>query len=137
MIRLSGIALAVVLVTAPAALAASAVDQYSEGIPTPGGQKPSRDAVKSAGSTKLGSAGTATIPPPARAALKGSKAGVAAEKAAKITAPGRPTSVASDPSSSGGGLGLFLPLMLAATLVAAIAIYLARRRAGATGGPAG
>jgi hypothetical protein len=123
----ASVALVVMLVIVPSAMAASAVDQYSEGIPTAGGQKPSRDVVRSHESG--GPGGTTTIPPATRAQLEKSKNGSAAVKAAKITAPSR-TDLGRSDSSSGGGLGLLLPLILVAALVAAVGIFFARRRAG-------
>ena len=116
-------ALTALLALAPTALAASAVDQYQEGFPTAGGQEPSRDAVGGSGGTR----GTETIPPQTRAQLNKSKKGSAAEKAAKITAPSRP---GSGPSDAGGGMGFLLPLILVAALAGAVAIFVARRRAG-------
>jgi hypothetical protein len=116
------------LVVAPSTFGASAVDQYSEGIPTAGGQKPTSDAAG-------GSAGTATIPPTARARLDKSSKGSAAEKAAQLTAPTGPHPTGSGDSDSGGegdGMGLLLPLILAATLALGIGIFIARRRLGAT-----
>jgi hypothetical protein len=119
------IILVALLVAAPSTFAASAVDQYSEGIPTAGGQKPTSDAVS-------GSPGTATIPPATREQLDKTPKGSAAEKAAKITAPTRSQPAGSDNSDTGDGLGLLLPLILAATLAAGIGIFVARRRLGAT-----
>jgi hypothetical protein len=118
-----GIALVVALGVAPAALAAPAVDQYSEGIPTAGGQKPSQDAV-GAGS------GTATIPPRTQSELQRTQKGAATEKAAELTAPSRSGSGGS--SDAGDGLGLLLPLILIATLIAGVGIFVARRRPGPT-----
>jgi hypothetical protein len=110
------------LLLASTAFAASAVDQYSEGIPTASGQKQSNGAVAHPG-------GTATIPPQTRAVLEKTKKGSAAEKAANITAPTR-SGTSSGGSDGGNGLGLLLILILAGTLGLAVAIYLARRRAG-------
>lgn len=124
---LAGIVLLIVLAAAPSALAASAVDQYSEGIPTAGGQKPTRDLGS-------GQAGTpTTIPPQTQATLQRTERGAAADKAAKLTAPSRPSAGSSDTSDS-NGLGLLLPLILAATLIAAVAIFVVRRRPGPTPG---
>jgi hypothetical protein len=122
-IGIAAVGLLSVLASAPAALAASAVDQYQEGFPTAGGQKPTKDAVGGDG----GTAGTATIPPQTQAQLGKSKNGSAAEKAARITAPTGPSS---GPSDAGGGLGFLLPLILAGALAGAVAIFVARRRAG-------
>jgi hypothetical protein len=114
----------VVLALAPAALAGSAVDQYTEGIPSAGGQKSSNQAVNQSG--------TATISPQTGAQLDKSRKGRAAERAANLTAPSHPGAVGSDSSGSGDGLGIFLPLILAATLVVGIGIFYTRRRLGAT-----
>src|SRR4051812_782853 len=145
---LAAISLVAVLMIAPAAFAVSAVDQYSEAIPTAGGQKATRDLGKDGGGGAAnqsggeseasqnvgGSAPTATVPPQIRSQLEQSKKGAAAEKAAKLTAPSRPSASSTDTGSS--GMGFLLPLILAASLAVAVAMFLARRRAGATGGPA-
>jgi hypothetical protein len=123
-VGVTAVALTALLVIAPAAMATSAVDQYSEGIPTAGGQKPSHNAVRQ---EVNGKGNTATIPPAAVAQLEKSKNGRAAAAAAKITAPSD-SSPGGSPTN-GSGLGLLLPLILAATLLAAIAVFLARRRA--------
>jgi hypothetical protein len=115
-------ALVLLLALAPAALAASAVDQYSEGIPTASGQKPTRDAAKPGGG------GTATIAPATRAQLEKTKQGAAAARAARITAPGRSAPGSADAGDA--GMGLLLPLILVAALAAAVGILFARRRAG-------
>jgi hypothetical protein len=115
------------LALTPPAFGASAVDQYQEGIPTAGGQQPTRHAVDRAGSTQSGT----RIPAPARAQLERSKKGSAAAKAARITAP---NGSGSGPSDAGGGLGLLLPLILVATLAAAVGVFVARRRARAAPG---
>jgi hypothetical protein len=122
------IVLAALLVAAPSTLGASAVDQYSEGIPTAGGQKPTSAAAG-------GNPGTATIPPTTRARLDKTSKGSAAEKAAKLTAPTGPHptgSGASDTGGDGDGMGLLLPLILAATLALGIGVFIARRRVGTT-----
>jgi len=121
----AAISLIGLLWVAPAALAASAIDQYSEALPTAKGENPTRKAVQGGG-------GTATIPLQTRSQLESSKIGAAAEKAAKLTAPSRGGSASSDTSDTGDGLGFGLPLVLAATLAAAIGIALARRRFSAT-----
>ena len=139
----AAIALVALLLAAPAALAVSAVDQYSESIPTAGGQKPTRDLGHGGGSGQgggsaptqagPGSAGTATVPPQTRSQLQRTKNGLAAEKAARLTAPTRPSASSTDTSS---GMGFLLPLILAASLAVAVAVFLARRRTGPAGGPA-
>src|SRR5436190_20678068 len=97
-IGLAGIVLLIVLVAVPSALAASAVDQYSEGIPTAGGQKSTHDLGNGGG-------GPATIPPRTQGALQGTKRGAAVEKAAKLTAPKRSDlSGGSQSGSDGSGL---------------------------------
>jgi hypothetical protein len=111
----AGLAAAIVLVSAQAALATSAEDQYSEGIPSAGGQKPARDAAERPG--------TATIASATEAQLQKTKKGRAVVKAAAITAPG-----AGGSSDSGDGLGWWLLVILAASLLAAGGIYLGRRR---------
>jgi hypothetical protein len=111
------------LASTSSALATPAVDQYSEGIPTAGGQKSSRGAVGAAGTGAI-----STIPPSTQAQLRKSKKGTAAARVAQITAP-KP----SDPGSAGaGGLGLILPLILVSTLLAGLTTFVARRRQGAT-----
>jgi hypothetical protein len=117
------IALVAIAVTAPVAMAGSAVDQYTEGIPTAGGQKPSVQAVGGGG----GGTGTVKISPQTQAKLQKTKKGSAAEKAARITAP---TASPSGPSDS-GGMGLLLPLILVAALATAVGLFLGRRRTGA------
>jgi hypothetical protein len=117
------------LTLAPGAFAGSAVDQYTEGIPTAGGQEPSRDAV---GNPSSGN--SAPISSQTRNQLGKSKEGSAAEKAADLTAPARHGNGLSGPSDAGGGLGFLLPLILVAALAAAVAIFIARRRADAAPG---
>ena len=124
-----GLALVVVLCTATSALAASAVDQYQEAIPTAGGQKPTGDATTGAGAVQRG---TATIAPGTRAKLDKTKNGAATARAAEITAPSQ--SNRGSGSSGDEGLGLILPLILAATLTGAVMIVLARRRHGQASG---
>jgi hypothetical protein len=126
----AGISLAVVLMTASPAFGGSAVDQYSEGIPTARGQQASQDAVAPGGDRST------NIPPGTQAELKRSKIGAAAENAARITAPSSQGSSSTSDRETGSdsGLGLLLPLILAATLVGAVAIYLARRHPGPTPG---
>jgi hypothetical protein len=126
--------IAALLASASASFATSAVDQYSEGIPTAGGQKPSHDAARDAlrggggGRRTGGGGGSAAIPRTAAAQLGKSKQGSAAERAAKITAPDRSSPGGS--TTNGRGMGLILPLILAAILAGAIALFIARRRAG-------
>lgn len=127
----AGIVLGALLVSAPLAHAGSAVDQYSEGIPTAKGQKPTRDAARGGG----GGGGTPTIPPATQAELGQTEKGRAAEKAAKLTAPDRAsTGGGGESTTDEGGLGLLLPLILGATLLTALAIFFGRRRAGAAPG---
>jgi len=114
-----------VLAFVPTAFAASAVDQYSEGLPTAGGQKSTHDTVAQGG-------GTARIAPDTRAQLGKGRKGRAAERAAEISAPRRDDSVGPNTSGTDDGLGLLLPLILAATLVTGIGIFYARRRLGTT-----
>jgi hypothetical protein len=121
--------LAGLLSSAPGAFAGSAVDQYTEGIPTAGGQEPSRDAVGNSGDGN-----SAPIPSRTRAQLGKSKVGSAAEKTADLTAPARHGSGLSGPSDAGGGLGFLLPLILVSALAVAVAIFIARRRADAAPG---
>jgi hypothetical protein len=120
------LALAGLLLMAPVALAASAVDQYSEGIPTARGQKPTTGGA--------GGAGTATISPQTSAQLEKSKNGSAAEHAAKLTAPSRSGPAAPDTSDTGDGLGLLLPVILLVTLAVGVGMVVARRRLRATPG---
>ena len=144
---LTAIAVVALLLAAPAAFAVSAVDQYSEAIPTAGGQKPTRDLGKGGGGSAAGQRGggttasqggggsvpTATVPAQTRSQLERTKKGSAAAKAAKLTAPSAPSASSTNTSS---GMGFLLPLILAASLAVAVAVFLARRRTGATGGPA-
>ena len=81
-----------------------------------------------------GGGGTATISPQTRSQLDKTKNGAAAEKAAKLTGPSRSGAASSDTSDTGDGMGLLLPLVLAATLAVAIGIFFARRRFSATPG---
>jgi hypothetical protein len=131
------------LASAPAALAGPAVDQYSEGIPTAGGHKSSQDAVRGAsqgggggtsshgvGGASYGGGAASAISPGTRSKLDKSAKGTAAAKLAQITAPSRSSSGASD--SGPGGMGLLLPVILVGTLLAALAVFLARRRLGET-----
>jgi hypothetical protein len=84
----------------------SAVDQYVEAIPSAGGNEPSPTAVAASPVTPN--------TPDARAA-----------KLAKVTAP-----ASSPPSGESGtsGMGILLPLIIAAALLGAIALFVARRR---------
>jgi hypothetical protein len=133
-IGLAALALVLALAIAPSALAASAVDQYSEGIPTAGGQEPTHEAVTEGQGAAGG--GTAAIPRHAQSELQRSKPGSAAEKAAELSAPSRSDSgsVSLGGSDAGDGVGLLLPVILVAALITAVAIFLARRRPGATPG---
>jgi hypothetical protein len=119
----AAIALVAIVVFAPTAMGASAVDQYTEGIPTASGQKPSLNAVGGDG----GGGGTAAISPQTQAKLQKTKKGSAADKAANITAP---SASESGPSDS-DGMGLLLPLILVAALATAVGVFLGRRRTGA------
>lgn len=122
------VALIVVALSALAALPAiaeakpipgGAADQYTEGIPQAGGQRESSEK------------GNGSLPPGAEAQLQAQgKAGSEAANLAKATAPG-PSDSSSDPSD---GMGIVLPLILGAALLAAIALFLARRRQAATSG---
>ncbi len=101
----------------------SAVDQYSESIPNAGGKRKSDD--------KGGGGAPAAIPPQTQAQLEGQGAdGNGAAKLAQVTGPGN----SGDGDSGSDGLGFILPLILIASLLAAVALYLARRRLGATSG---
>jgi|tagenome__1003787_1003787.scaffolds.fasta_scaffold20986153_3 hypothetical protein len=127
------------LVIAPAALAASAVDQYTEGIPTAKGQKSTGGSVHDGGTPNGGGTTGAVAPigPQTSAELGKTKSGTAAAKAARLTAPslaGPQSPTAPDSSDTGGGMGLLLPLILAATLATAVAIVVGRRRVGPTQG---
>jgi hypothetical protein len=90
----------------------SAVDQYTEAVPAAGGQQ----ASKGGGGTLPG--GTA------EALASQGKDGAGAAAAAKLTAP--------EPGHPGGsetsGMGIVLPLVLIAALLAAVAAFVARRR---------
>jgi hypothetical protein len=110
----AAIAFASLLASAPAALAGSATDQYSEGFPTARGQESSGNA--------LGGQRNAQIPPRTKADLERSGKGSAAEKAAQITAP------PGGSSDSGDGLGWWLVVILVASSLFAVGRYLARRR---------
>jgi hypothetical protein len=129
----AALVLLILLGPVPAAFAQSAVDQYSEAIPTAGGQKSTHAAVTGGGGGTAGG-GTAQIPPKTSAQLHQTKTGDAAEKTARLTAPNKSSSSNSGGSSSDSGMGLVLPLILAASLLGAIAIFIARRRAGAAAG---
>jgi hypothetical protein len=127
------------LVIAPGALAASAVDQYTEGIPTANGQKSTGGSVHDGGTpnSRATNGAVAPIGPQTRAELGKTKSGTAAAKAARLTAPslaGPQNPTAPDSSDTGGGMGLLLPLILAATLATAVAIVVGRRRLGPTQG---
>jgi hypothetical protein len=120
----AGSALLTLLVTASLAHAAPAVDQYSEGIPTATGQKPDRDAAQGGAPV--------TIPPATQAKLSKTKKGVAAGTLAQLTAPNRSKPGAASADGADDGLGLVLPIILAMTLLVALAIFVARRRLGAS-----
>jgi hypothetical protein len=98
----------------------SAIDEYSEGVPQASGQSPSTES------------GNGSLPPGTDAALQAKgKDGAAAAKTAKFTAP--IPSGGGDSGSGSGGLGILLPLILGASLLTAVAIFV-RRRQGATSG---
>jgi hypothetical protein len=119
--RILAIALIALAALPAAAVAAplsggSAVDQYTEGIPQAGGQRP---AAKPPANTKD------EIPPGAAAALqKEGKDGNAAANLARATAP---SGGGSGGTGSDGGMGIFLPLILVATLLIGLAFFLRRR----------
>jgi hypothetical protein len=92
----------------------SAIDEYSEGVPQANGQSPSTES------------GNGAIPPGTDSGLQAKgKAGAAAAAAAKITAP--PKAGGADDSGS-GGMGFLLWLLLGASLLTAVAIFLRRRQ---------
>jgi hypothetical protein len=125
----AGISLVALLAGAPLALAASAVDQYSESIPAAGGQESSQHA---AGGGGAGAGSATTIPPATQAQLEKSREGADAARVAQLTAPTAPGSASSGgggETGGGGGLGLLFPLILAASLLAALGIVVARRGA--------
>jgi hypothetical protein len=128
-IATAGFLLVALLWTAPGALAVSALDQYQEGIPTAGGHEPSAD-TQGGGAVRGGR--TSTISPATRAQLEKIKKGSATAKLAQATAPSRSASDGSGESDGGSGLGLILPLILGATLLGSLAIFIAHRRRGAT-----
>jgi hypothetical protein len=90
----------------------SAVDQYTEGIPTATGERSSRDRG-------------GALPPGTAAPLDSlGKNGAAAAAAAKASAPSRGDAGTSQAS----GMGIWLWLILLACLLAAVTRYVARRR---------
>ena len=95
----------------------SAVDQYTEGVPTATGQRSSQDGGK--------------LPPSTAGPLNSlGKNGAAAAAAAERTAPSHGDGEASQTS----GLGIWLWFILAASLLAALMLFFGRRR---TSSPAG
>jgi hypothetical protein len=137
----------------------SAIDEYTESLPSPGEETPSHEPDEGAGAGSGGSGGSggeAQLPPSSSEALAGEgAAGEAAASLAQATAPegaGTPAGgedskgSAGERSSDGGeavtgvfdavtggssdsdGLGIWLPVLLGATLLAAIAIGIVRRR---------
>jgi len=122
------------------------VDQYTEQVPTPGGEKPVKETPSATDSG--GSDGTVA----AAGAPSGGSGGTGGQASApnessgpgKVdqSAGGRSTegSVASPDTSTGGttaqesdsdGMGLLFPLILVGCLVVVAAIFIGRRRAGA------
>jgi hypothetical protein len=90
----------------------AAIDQYTEGVPTAKGQKSEQ--------------GAGALPPGTVGPLDSlGKNGVAAAAVAKVTAP----SPGGEPSQT-SGLGIWLWLILAACVIAALTRFYARRRAG-------
>jgi hypothetical protein len=103
----------------------AAADQYTEAIPLAGGPRATKDH------------GDGSLPPRTEAALQQKGAdGSATATLAKVTAPrsGSGSGSGADGSDTGtSGMGFALPLLLGASLLAAIALV-ARRRIGAMSG---
>lgn len=136
---LAALVLVPVLCAAPSALAASALDQYTEGLPSAKGQAPTGGGTN--GGRPVGggaqSGEGAALSHSTRSQLGKTRNGSAAAKAADLTASGRSAvsgNVTSDTSDTGDGMGLLLPLILVAALVLAIAIVVGRRRLGPSAG---
>jgi hypothetical protein len=144
------------LVVPAAALAAqpgpppgnSGADQYTENIPTAGGSQ----TTGGGGGAGGGGGGSAVSPGTVRELQGQGSAGKGAAAFAQATAPrgahrgeaasegggGTPIGdvlkqVTGADSDSGGGMGLVLPIVLGASLLAAVGLLLARRRGGRTG----
>jgi hypothetical protein len=152
------VALAAFLVAPPTGSAQdnSAQDEYTENVPAGGGDKPSDDAGS-------GGSGGSLSPGTVQDFQALGADGQAAAALAEATAPGGENGwhrgagsggVSGDGQSAGGsaiddvvsdiaggssdegGMGIALPLILGASLLAAIAFIVARRRGGSEAGPA-
>jgi hypothetical protein len=133
MITLAAIALVALPQTAAAAEHSvkppgfSSLSQYTEVVPTASGvartdASPSPSAQASGSQSRaLARIVASTAPPPALQVSGGSLRGGAGESAA--------TSVAASVAGSGGGLGLALPVILIAGILAVLGVALHRRRA--------
>ncbi|HWF74391.1 MAG TPA: hypothetical protein VG186_13670 [Solirubrobacteraceae bacterium] len=130
----------------------SGVSQYQEDVPTAKGSQPSNTIAPGGGTNGPGSSSGALSPSTVRALDKQGSAGRKAAALAQATAPriGRPAgppavktvggsqTSGSSPvssvvkaltgSSSSGGLGPLLPIILIASLLGAVALALVRRR---------
>jgi hypothetical protein len=114
---------------APAPTGNSEVNQYIEGVPGPCGP----NQVTGGAGNPGGGSGGSVVPAQTRKQLQSKGAdGQAAAALADATAPGNPGSggVSGVSRSSDKGIGLLLPLILAATLLAGILYFVRRRRAG-------
>ncbi|HTU14858.1 MAG TPA: hypothetical protein VMF31_06655 [Solirubrobacterales bacterium] len=146
----TALAVAGALLMAGAAGAAepTVVDQYTEQVPTPGGEKPVKEvpstpdaggpegsstpvAAAPSGGTGGGSAGVAAAPGENTARSGDADPGDAGDTA-KDSAGGQDTGTAGiTEDSDSSGMGLVFPLILLACLVAVAAVVIARRRGGA------
>jgi len=126
----------------------SGVSQYQEDVPTAKGNRPTNTITPSGGTHGGGSSGGTISTSTLRALDKQGAAGRQAAALAQATAPGSAhpsksgganANAGSSPvssvvkaltgSSSGGGLGPLLPIILIVSLLGAAAIALLRRRA--------
>jgi hypothetical protein len=117
------------------------VDQYTEGLPGAGGERPSSGEGSKSGESSPGSSSTGTssgtesatqeggsLPAQSARELKSrGKDGAAAAELAQVTGPTRDSAPTSDDSDS-SGTGILLPLVLIGSLLAVVTLAVVRRR---------
>jgi len=125
-LALPAVLIAALLLVLPAGALAvdpgnSGIDEYTEGVPSAGGEKPTSG-------TGSGGGGASVVSPQTTEQLaKLGAEGAAAARAAEASSPDAPAGLG---EAGGGstGTGLLLPAILAMSLLAAVAFLILRRR---------
>jgi hypothetical protein len=113
----------------------SGIDQYTENVPSAGGDKPTAGPGAGGGGGAAGGQTTVLSPGTKSKLDKLGANGKAAARAAEATGPSRGSGQATSDNPPGSdGFGFLLPLFLVLALLGAAAVYFARtRRSGAPG----